>query len=59
MNPRPQPADRTAQTQNKRIQTSMPQVEFEPRFPVFERTKTVDALDRVAAGFGSKENYDK
>jgi hypothetical protein len=27
----------------------MPWVEFEPTIPVFERTKTVHALDRAAA----------
>jgi hypothetical protein len=37
---------RTAQTQNKRTQASMTQVWFEPTIPVFERAKTVHALDR-------------
>jgi hypothetical protein len=37
------PAHRTAQTQ-----TSMSQVGFEPTIPVFERAKTVHALDRAA-----------
>jgi hypothetical protein len=32
---RPLPTHRTAQTQNKRTQTSMPQVGFEPKIPVF------------------------
>jgi hypothetical protein len=45
------PSHRTAQTQNKRTQTSMPQVGFEPTIPVFERAKTVHALDRAATGF--------
>jgi hypothetical protein len=45
---RPLPAHRTAQTQNKRTQTSMPWVEFEPTNPAFERAKTVHALDRAA-----------
>jgi hypothetical protein len=36
---RPLPTHRTTQTQNKRIYTSMPQVEFEPTIPVFERSK--------------------
>jgi hypothetical protein len=31
----------TTQTQNKRTQTSMPRVGFEPTFPVFERAKTL------------------
>jgi hypothetical protein len=45
---RPLPAHRTAQTQNKRTQTSMPQFVFEPTIPVFERAKAVHALDRTA-----------
>jgi hypothetical protein len=45
---RPISTHRTAQTQNKRTQTSMPLVGFEPTTPVFERAKTVDALDRAA-----------
>jgi hypothetical protein len=39
---------RTAETQNKSTQTSMPQEGFEPTIPVFERTKIVPALDRAA-----------
>jgi hypothetical protein len=34
---------------NKRTQTSMPRVGFVPTIPVFERTKTVHALDRAAS----------
>jgi hypothetical protein len=45
----PLPAHRTAQTQNKRAQTSMPQVGFESTIPVLERAKTVHVLDRAAA----------
>jgi hypothetical protein len=41
---RPLPARRTTQTQNKRIQISVPPVGFKPRFPVFERAKTVYVL---------------
>jgi hypothetical protein len=41
----PLPAHRTPQTQYKSIQTSKPQVGFEPTIPVFERAKTVHALD--------------
>jgi hypothetical protein len=41
---RPLPAHRTAQTQNKRTQTSIPQVGFEPTIPVFERAKTARSL---------------
>jgi hypothetical protein len=44
---RPLPSHRTAQAQNKRTQTSMPQVKFEPTVPVFERAKTFHALDRA------------
>jgi hypothetical protein len=40
---RPLPAHTTAQTLNKRIQTSMPQVRFEPTIPVLERPKMVHA----------------
>jgi hypothetical protein len=46
---RPLPTHRTTQTQNKRTQTSMPRVGFETTTPVFERAKTVHALDRAAA----------
>jgi hypothetical protein len=35
-------------TQNKRTQTPMPLVGFEPTIPVFERAKTVHALERAA-----------
>jgi hypothetical protein len=45
---RPLPVHRTAQTQNKRTQISMPEVGFELINPVFERAKTVHALDRAA-----------
>jgi hypothetical protein len=44
--------NRVAQTQNKRTQTSMSQVGFEPRVLVFERAKTVNALDRTANVIG-------
>jgi hypothetical protein len=47
------PTDRTAQKQNKRTQTFMPQVGFKPTIPVFDRTKTVYALDRVATVIGN------
>jgi hypothetical protein len=42
---------RTAQTQNKRTQTSMPWVRFEPMIPAFEWGKT-NALDRTATVIG-------
>jgi hypothetical protein len=45
---RPLPTHRTTQTQNKRTQTSVPRVGFEPTIPVFERAKRIDALDRAA-----------
>jgi hypothetical protein len=38
------PTHRTTQTQNKRTQTSMPWVGFEPTIPAFERAKTVHGL---------------
>jgi hypothetical protein len=40
------------QTQNKRTQIFMSRVGFEPTIPVFERAKTVLALDRAATVFG-------
>jgi hypothetical protein len=39
--------------QNKRTQTSMPWVGFEPPSPVFERAKMVHALDRAATVIAS------
>jgi hypothetical protein len=38
------------QTQDKHKQTSMPRVELEPTTPVFEREKTIHAVDRAATG---------
>jgi hypothetical protein len=46
------PTHRTTQTQNKRTQTSMTRVGFEPTIPVFERAKRVLALDRGATVSG-------
>jgi hypothetical protein len=43
---------RTAQYKKTQIHTSMPRAEFEPMIPVFERPKTVDALDRTDIGTG-------
>jgi hypothetical protein len=54
---RPLPRHRTTQTQNKRTQTSMPRVGFEPMIPVFERAKTVHALDRAATVIGNQVTY--
>jgi hypothetical protein len=48
------PTHRTTQTQNKRRQTSIPSVGFEPTIPVFERAKTVHALDRPATVTGGR-----
>jgi hypothetical protein len=39
-------------TQNKRTQTSMPRVGFEPTIPVFELAKTIRILNRVATLIG-------
>jgi hypothetical protein len=44
---RPLPTYKTTQTE-KPTQTSMPRVGFELTIPVFERAKTVHALDRAA-----------
>jgi hypothetical protein len=44
---------RTSQTQNKRTQISMLQVVFELTIPVFERAKTVNALDRAVTVAGN------
>jgi hypothetical protein len=50
---RPLPAHRTTQSQKKsHTQTSMPRVGFEPMIPVFERVKTVHALDGAATAIG-------
>jgi hypothetical protein len=54
---RPLPTHRTTRTQNKRTQTSMLLVGFEPMTPVFERAKTVHALDRVATVIGRTRRY--
>jgi hypothetical protein len=53
----PLPTHRTTETQNKRSQTSVPLVGFEPTIPVFERAKTVHDLDRAATLIGSCVNY--
>jgi hypothetical protein len=50
---RPLPTHRTTQTQNKRIQTSMPWVGFELTIPTFKPAKTIHALDRAATLIGS------
>jgi hypothetical protein len=54
---RPLSTRRTTQTRNKRAQTSMSWVEFEPKIPAFERSKTVHALDREATVIGRILTY--
>jgi hypothetical protein len=44
-------------TQNKRTQTSMPRVGFEPTTPVFERAKTVHALGRAVTVIGHRRGW--
>jgi hypothetical protein len=53
---RPLPTHRITQTHNKRKQTSIPLVGSEPTTPVFERAKTVHALDRAATVIGTHWN---
>jgi hypothetical protein len=50
---RPLSTHRITQTQNKRTQTSIPRVGFEPTVPEFERAKTVHALERAATVIGN------
>jgi hypothetical protein len=45
---RPLSTHRTTQTQNKRTQTSMPWLGFEPTISAFQREKTVHAIDGAA-----------
>jgi hypothetical protein len=54
---RPLPTHRT-ETQNNCTQTSIPWVGFEPTIPVFERAKTVRALDRAATVIGFNGTID-
>jgi hypothetical protein len=54
---RPLATHRTALMQNKRTQTSMPDVGFKPTIPVFERAKTVHALDRAGTAIGLNSIY--
>jgi hypothetical protein len=51
------PTHRTTQTQNKRRQTSMPRVGFEPTIPAFERAKAVHASDRAVTAIGPLQAY--
>jgi hypothetical protein len=48
---------RTGHKQNKRTQTSMPLVGFEPTTPAFERTKTVHAVDCATTVMDLKRGY--
>jgi hypothetical protein len=52
---RPLPTHRTTQTQNKRTQTSIPRVGFEPTIPVLEWAKTVHTSDRAATVIGHEK----
>jgi hypothetical protein len=54
---RPLPTYRITQTQNKRTETSGALVGFEPTIPVFERAKTVHALDHAATVIGFEMYY--
>jgi hypothetical protein len=56
---RPLPIHRTTQKQNKLTQTSMSWVGFEPTIPLFERAKTVHALDSAASVIGRQTPYRK
>jgi hypothetical protein len=47
---------KTGQTQNKRIKTSTRRMGFEPTIPVFERTKTLQALDFAAIVIGIRKS---
>jgi hypothetical protein len=51
---RPLRIHRAAQTQNKRTQTFMPRVGFEPSILASELAKTVDALDLAVAVIGQQ-----
>jgi hypothetical protein len=54
---RPLPTHMKTQTQNKPTQTSMALVGFEPTITVFERAKTVHALDRATTVIGGEYNF--
>jgi hypothetical protein len=54
---RPLPTHRRTQIQNKRSQTSVPRVGFEPTIPVFKRAKTVHELHRAATVIGARAFY--
>jgi hypothetical protein len=48
---------RTTRIQNKRTQTFMLRVGFEPTIQMFERAKTVHALDPAVTVIGSIDKY--
>jgi hypothetical protein len=48
---------KTAQRENKRAQTTMPLVGFEPTILVFERAKTLHALKRAVTVIGEGQDY--
>jgi hypothetical protein len=50
---RPLPTHRTTQTQNKRTETSVPWVGFEPTIIVFQQAKMVHTLDLAATVIGN------
>jgi hypothetical protein len=50
---RPIPTHRTTQIQNKRTQTTMPQVGLESTIPSFDRAKTVYILECAATVIGT------
>jgi hypothetical protein len=52
---RPLRTHRTIETQNKRAQTSMPRVGFEPTISAFKRAKTVHSLDRATTVIGIED----
>jgi hypothetical protein len=52
----PLPILTRTQAQNKRTQRSILRVGSEPMNPVFERVKTVHALDRAATVIGRKKH---
>jgi hypothetical protein len=55
---RPLSKQDSTKKQNKRRQTSMPQVGFGPMIPVFERAKIVHASDRAATVIGITDFLD-
>jgi hypothetical protein len=56
---KPLPTHRPAQTQNKRTQTSMPQVRFEPRISMLEQAKTGHTVDRATTVISCQILYDQ